>query len=353
MKNLAVILLIATASYAQHPITFEDLAAIHRIGAPQISPDGNWIAYDESTPDLAANKSNNAVMLVSANGGESKKIAVGSGPVWSPDGKTIAYTDKNQAYIYDNGTTRKVTDLAGGAGSVKWMPDGSALLIVSDIYPDCGVDPNCVKDKTTAAESRPTKARVITNLLYRHWKAWQEPTRTHILYIPLSGGTARDLTPGAYDAPPFSLGGGDEFDVSPDGKELAYARDTSDHPEISTNSDVFIVPLGGGTAKRITTREGGDTSPKYSPDGRWIAWRSQSRAGYESDLWELWIYDRVNGATRHLAPGFANWIDSFTWSPDSKSIYITAPEKSKEGIYEVALSDGVPHLMWGEASADA
>ena len=353
MKKLAVILLIATASYAQHPITFEDLAAIHRIGAPQISPDGKWIAYDASTPDLQANKSNRAVMLVPASGGESKKIADGSGPVWSPDGKTIAYTANNQAYLYENGTTRKITDLPGGAGSVKWMPDGSGLLVVSDIYPDCGVDPSCIKDKTTAAESRPTKARVITSLLYRHWTAWQEPTRTHIVYVPLNAGAARDLTPGAFDAPPFSLGGGDEFDVSPDGKELAYAQDTSAHPEISTNSDVFLVPLAGGTAKRITSREGNDTSPKYSPDGRWIAWRSQARAGYESDLWELWVYDRASGQARHLAPNFANWIDSITWSPDSKSIYFTAPEKSKQSIYEVTLSDGAPRLVWNDASADA
>jgi dipeptidyl aminopeptidase/acylaminoacyl peptidase len=233
------------------------------------------------------------------------------------------------------------------------MPDSSGLLVVSDIYPDCGVDPECIKEKTTAAEKRPTQARIITSLLYRHWKAWQEPTRTHIIYVPLGAGGPRDLTPGAFDAPPFSIGGGDEFDISPDGKELAYARDTSQHPELSTNSDIFIVPVTGGEAKRITTREGADTSPTYSPDSRWIAWRSQARAGYESDLWELWIYDRASGATRRLAPSFANWIDSITWSPDSKSIYITAPEKTKEAIYEVALSDGMPRLLWNDASASA
>ena len=362
MKRFAFLLLIATTGFAQqHPLTFDDLAAIHRIGAPQISPDGKWIAYDTSTPDLAANASRHAVMLVPAGGGESKKIADGSGPVWSPDGKSIAYTGKNQAYVLSVGPAlagrpaeaRKVTDLQGGAGSVKWMPDGAALLVVSDIYPDCGVDPNCIKDKTNAAEKRPTKARIITNLLYRHWTAWQEPTRTHIVLVPLSGGSPRDLTPGAFDAPPFSLGGGDEFDVSPDGKELAFARDTSAHPEISTNSDIFLVPTAGGEPRRITTREGGDTSPKYSPDGRWIAWRSQSRAGYESDLFELWIYDRATGATRRLAPNFDNWVDSITWSPDSKSIFITAPEKSKEAIYEVNVADGAPHLIWNDAAADA
>ena len=123
------------------------------------------------------------------------------------------------------------------------MPDGSGLVVVSDIYPDCGVDPACIKDKTTAEGSAPTKARVLTGLLYRHWKAWQEPTRSHIVYVPLDGGTPRDLTPGAFDAPPFSVGGGDEFDVSPDGKELVFARDTEEHPEVSTNSDLFIVPI--------------------------------------------------------------------------------------------------------------
>src|SRR5712691_1414136 len=305
MKNcLLALAFAALPAFAQHPITFEDLVAIHRVGAPQISPDGKTIAYDVSTPDLAANTSSSAIFFAPAAGGESKKIVDGSGPVWSPDGKRLAYTSKNQAYVYSNGASRKLTDLQGGAGSVKWMPDGSGLLVVSDIYPDCGVDPACIKDKTTAAEKKPTQARVITNLLFRHWKAWQEPTRAHIVYVPLNTGAPRDLTPGAFDAPPFSIGGGDEFDVSPDGKELVYARDTGEHPEISTNSDLFLVPIAGGEARRITTRQGADTSPRYSPDGRWIAWRSQARPGYESDLWELWLYDRASGSTRRLAPTF-------------------------------------------------
>ena len=204
---------------------------------------------------------------------------------------------------------------------------------------------------TQPEESKPAKARVITGLLYRHWKAWQEPTRSHILYVPLSG-AARDLTPGAFDAPPFSIGGGDELDVPPDGKELVFARDTEAHPEISTNSDLFTVPVAGGTPKRITTRTGADTSPKYSPDGRWIAWRSQARAGYESDLWELWLYDRANGQTRRLAPSFNNWIESLAWAPDSKSIYVTAPHEVKSAIYEIAVAGDAPRLVWENGSAD-
>src|SRR6266851_753788 len=338
MRKIALILLfVAVAAHAQHPITFEDLAAIHRVGAPQVSPDGKWIAYDVSTPDLAANKSSSAIFLVPSGGGPAKKIADGSGPAWSPDGKNVAYISSNQVQFYVDGKSRKVTDLQGGAASARWMPDGNALLVVSDIYPDCGVDPACIKDKTTAAEKKPTSARIITTLLYRHWKSWAAPTRTHIIYVPLTG-SPRDLTPGAYDAPPFSIGGGDEFDVSPDGKELVYSRDTSDHPELSTNSDLFIVPIAGGDAKRITTRMGADTSPKYSPDGRWIAWRSQARAGYESDLWELWLYERSNGTTRRLAPNFDNWIDSIAWAPDSKSIFIVAPEKAKNAIYEIDVN---------------
>jgi dipeptidyl aminopeptidase/acylaminoacyl peptidase len=361
---LASLLVAVTALAQPHPLAFEDMMAMRRIGAPQVSPDGNWIAYDASTIDLGANARRSAIYLLASKGGASKQITDGAkqdeGPAWSPDGKTIAYVSNRdgatkQVWLYDvaSGQSRKLTDLQGGAGAVKWAPDGSALLLVSDIYPDCGVDPTCIKNKTAAEGTAPTKAHVVTSLLYRHWTAWQSPTRTHVLYCPLNGSNIRDLTPGTFDAPPFSLEGGDEFDISPDGREVVYARNTDVHPELSTNSDLFLVPVSGGDAKRITTRQGSDTSPKYSPDGRWIAWRSQATPGYESDLFELWLYDRTNGSTTRLMSQFDNWVDSYTWAPDSQSIYFAAPLKGRETIYQVALDGSAPTHLGGYGSADA
>lgn len=342
MKRLLLLLTLALTATAQRPMTFADLAAIQRVGAPALSPDGKWIAYDLTTTDMAANKRNPAVWLMRADGTGRKKIAAGDSPVWSPDGKNIAFSSGGQISLYNVATakTRKLPEIAGGASSLRWTPDGKALLAVSDV--PVGEQPS---------ESG-SKARIIDSLLYRHWTTWQGPTRAHILHVPLTG-TPRDLTPGPYDAPPFSVGGGSEFDVSPDGRELVYARNTDERPERSTNADLFIVPLtGGGEATRITSRTGADTAPVYSPDGRWIAWRSQSRAGYESDLWELWLYERETKQSRRIATGFNNDIESVAWTPDSKAMFVTAPLEGRNAIYEVTL-DGRATLVHNAGYADA
>jgi dipeptidyl aminopeptidase/acylaminoacyl peptidase len=166
-------------------------------------------------------------------------------------------------------------------------------------------------------------------------------TRAHVFHVPLEG-TPRDLTPGPFDASAPA--------ISPDGKELAFVQNTN--AAISTNTDLFLVSMSsGGEAKRITTRTGADVAPVYSPDGKWIAHRSQARQGYESDLWELWLYDRAAGTSKRIATGFPNWIDSVTWMPDGKSMLITAPLEGRNAIYEMTL-DGRATLVHNAGSAD-
>jgi Tol biopolymer transport system component len=276
LLTLTLVAFVAVSAFGQRTLTYEDLATFKRTGAAALSPDGRWIAYDVTSTDLAKNVRTPAVWLMRADGSNAKQIADGSGPKWSPDGKTIAFTAGGQIELYDvaTGAVRKLAALPGGASVIRWTPDGTAFVATSDIHPDCGLDRKCIAEKEKPSASR---ARVIDSLLYRHWNTWQAATRSHILYVPLSG-TARDLTPGPLDAPHFSVGGGEEFDVSPDGKELVFARNTDAHPERSTNSDLFVVSTAGGEPKRITTRTGADTSPLYSPDGRWIVYRSQARS---------------------------------------------------------------------------
>ncbi len=147
--------------------------------------------------------------------------------------------------------------------------------------------------------------------------------RTHIFVVSadacvgrrrrLSGGAARDLTPGDYDAPVFSLGGQDDYAFSPDGQEICY---TSNHDKVeatSTNNDLWIVPVNGGRtprppscqAKNITAdNPASDSTPLYSPDGKYIAYRAQQRPGYESDRFRLMLYDRKTGEKKNLTEGF-------------------------------------------------
>src|ERR1700688_2620697 len=322
----------------------------------------------------------------------------GDRPRCAPDGKHFAFISNkeggSQVWIADfniaDGTvtaTHKLTSLSTEAGGELWSPDGKNILFTSDVYPECDGAPDaeaaCNAKKLQEHEKSKVKALVFDRLLYRHWNAYKEGKRSHIFLVPADAcvGTAasavqpgeagqgvaggqesrraaldrtaeggcphmnppRDLTPGDYDAPVFSLGGQDDYAFSPDGQEICYTSNHDKNPAASTNNDLWIVPVSGGTAKNITAdNPASDSTPLYSPDGKYIAYRAQQRPGYESDRFRLMLYDRKTGEKRDATEGFDHWVGSFVWAPDSKSIYLSAEHERHSLIYAVSWTGKSP-----------
>src|SRR5438876_3346246 len=345
------LLAFATFAYAhERRFTNDGLLKVRRVGDLQVSPKGDLVAFTITDVDKAANKSSTQIYVVPLGAGEVRQLTNDEhssvSPRWSPDGEKLAFISardgEDQIWTIDvsSGALKKITSLSTGAGDPVWSPDGNWLAFASDVYPECLSDACNQKRAEEKAQSK-VKVHVATRLLYRHWKSWKDGTRSHIFVVSVNGGEARDLTPGDYDAPPFSLGGPTDYAFSPDSKELAVVSNHDKVEATSTNADVWVVSVRGGGPRNITAANHGyDGSPRFSPDGRFIAYRSQATAGYESDRFRLMLYDRKTSRAQSLSESLDSWVDEFTFSPDSKWVYLAAEERGKEPIYSVSTSGG-------------
>ncbi|PYS62322.1 MAG: S9 family peptidase [Acidobacteria bacterium] len=345
------LLAFATFAYAQERrFTIDELLKVRRVGDSQVSPKGDLVAFTITDMSVTANKGTTQIYVVPLGAGEVRQLTndehSSASPRWSPDGEKLAFISardgEDQIWTIDvsSGALKKITSLSTGAGDPVWSPDGNWLAFASDVYPECLSDACNQKRAEEKAQSK-VKVHVATRLLYRHWKSWKDGTRSHIFVVSANGGEARDLTPGDYDAPPFSLGGPTDYAFSPDSKELAVVSNHDKVEATSTNADVWIVSVRGGNPKNITAANRGfDGSPQYSPDGRFIAYRSQATPGFESDRFRLMLYDRKSGTARSLSESLDSWVDEFTFAPNSQTIYLTAEERGKQPIYSVSVSGG-------------
>jgi len=351
LAALAAVLGAATSAQSEkRPMTFDDLVAMHRVSDPQMSPDGRYIAYTVATPDREANRVAPNIWIVSTSGGEPRQLTRGGSdqrPRWSPDGKTIAFVSARdgaqQVYWISlaGGEATRLTSLSGGADNELWSADGKTIAFVSSVYPDCAEDECNVKRDAEKQKSK-MKARVYTKLLYRHWTTWWDGKRSHLFVISAEGGKPRDLTPGAdYDVPPFNLGAPEAIGFSPDSAELAFTANTDKDAATSTNGDIFTVAVNGSSVpKRITDNPGNDWGPVYSPDGKWIAYRSQLTPGYEADRWRLMIFERASGKHTELTQNFDRNVDAYEWTPDSKAVFFKAEDQAQMPVYSLAASPG-------------
>ncbi len=368
---LVLALTLPVFSQAKHPFTFEDMMKLKRVGEPEVSPDGKWVIFNVVDVDLAANTRTPHIWIVPTAGGQEKEIIADQDadrPRWAPDGKRFAFIStkggKSQVWVADfDGAAgsvtgvHKLTSIATEAGGELWSPDGKNILFTSDVYPECDGAPAdetvCNAKKLEATEKSKVKALIFTHLLYRHWNAYKEGKRSHILVLAVDAcvgtaapgcpaGVARDLTPGDYDAPVFSLGGQDDYAFSPDGQEICYTSNHDKNPAASTNNDLWIVPVSGGPAGSIQAKNitadnpASDSTPLYSPDGRYIAYRAQQRPGYESDRFRLMLYDRKTGEKKNLSEQFDRWVGTFAWL-GSRTIMLSAENEGDSPLYYYTL----------------
>ncbi len=374
MKLFAAALLLGALAtgYAQtpkRPMTFVDLMAMKRVSDPQISPSGKWVLFFVTNVSLEANTKTNHLWAVPIDGSAPEhQVTFGdaeSNGRFSPDAKYISLEQKGQIWLagWDEvlgkpGPARQLTHVSTEAAGALWSPDSGRLLFVSSVYPECSDQPDfpaedaCDQGKDAEAAASQVKAQLWTSLLYRHWNAYTGFKRSHVLAVSVNNGNdVRDLTPrsvvGDAETPTFSLGGPLGYAWAPGSREIAYVTNLDKVPAASTNNDIFTLRLDdpGAKAIKVSTSPGSDDGPQYSPDGKYLAFRSQARAGYESDRFRLALLERQSGKIRYMlqapvaahggvpgAPAFDGWVDEVVWVPNSKLIYFVSAEKQRRKV---------------------
>ena len=366
-KVLVSLVALSASAFAQtpptgsgkRPFSFEDMMKLKRISDPVPSPDGKWVVFSAVDVDLAANTRVSHLWIVPATGGEARRLNPTENheerPRFSADGTKLIFTSKatdpTQIWIAEfdsnagalRGDSRQLTNISTGADGGIWSPDGKNIVFTSSVYPECK-DDACNKQRDEELGKSKVKAKVFTKLLYRHWMSFTEFKRSHLFVVDANAteSLGRDLTPGDRDVPPFNLGGQDLYAVSPDGQEVAFTSNPDEVEAISTNNEIFLVPITGGTPKKISTSPGNDNTPVYSPDGKHLAWRSMARAGFEADKESLMVYQRESGQLRNATAEWDRSVGSYTWTPDSKGFFLTAEDRGEAPIWSLPLDAKQP-----------
>jgi len=356
----------------QRALTVDDFLALPVVGDPQLSPDGKWVAYTVTRYSLKENRGTTRVWLadVAAGGGTSRQLTAGPGsdrqPRWSPDGRTLAFvsTRESGAQLWllpvggAGGEARRVSSLADGVSDPVWLPDGTGVLVTSDLkWPAAGE-----QEIDRRNGEYPTEARIWTDLMWRHWDDWRAGKRQHLFRVSLADGAARDLTPVDHDVPTIATGGDGDVAVAPDGKEIAVAMHGDSTVADNTNVDIYLISRdgGGGTGdgglRQLTTAQGADNTPRYSPDGQWLAYLSMERPGFEADRQRVMLVARTGGRTEgRTVEATAGWtlsVGSYGWCPDSKCIHAVVEERGRENIYRIDVPSFRRSVVVGSSGAN-
>ena len=238
------------------------------------------------------------------------------------------------------GESRRLTMVPTGASAVKWFPDSQRLAFVSRVWPDLKSWDEQGKRLKERKDSKVT-AQVFDRAGMRYWDHWLDEREAHVYTIPLAGGDTTAVTLGTGQQLSRAEAGASSYDISPDGKEIAFAADT-DATGVDSNFDVFVVPAAGGAARNLTTdNPAADNAPVYSPDGRYLAFGRQAVKGFYGDRVRLTLHDRQAGTNRVVADDWDRSVSGVTWAPDASRVYVVVDDAGTSRLYAVDVGTGL------------
>jgi dipeptidyl aminopeptidase/acylaminoacyl peptidase len=363
-RVLIASLVLAAAPAAAKGLTVDDMLAMHRIGDPQVSPDGRRVVFVVRDTDLEANRGRTDLYLANVDGsGTPRRLTSNpendSDPRWSPDGAWIYFTSTRggSAQVWriapTGGEAEPVTKLPLDVNGFAVFPDGKRLALAVDVWPDAKSIADSVKQDVAHAAQK-SSAQIYDNLLFRHWDTWEDGRFSHVFVWtpPELGGKAddaRDLTPGQKtDTPTHPFGGMEDLDISPDGKTVAFVARTGGREiawRIDTN--VFLVPADGRTKPVAVTaaNRGYDFGPAFSPDGKSLAVLQMKRPGFEADRQRISVIDLATKKTRVVTEAWDRSAGSILWAPDGKTIYTDADNLGNHSLFAIDVATGAAKLL--------
>ncbi len=350
-RALLIAIMLTTAVMAEQSITFDDLYSYPQLENFCLSPDGKYIAAEVTEYDLSSDEAFTNIWIVPVDGGGVYQLTNGGNdtqPAWSPDGNRIAFistrgdgfTGQLWTISLYGGEATLLTDNYSDFAYPVWSGDGKSIIVQTSVYPECNADDECNRRIDEDKEESEVKAILYDDLLFRHYKWWNDGKRNHLFLVDTQTGEYSDLTPFDKDAPPIAGSSDPGYAFSKENSEIAFVMNTDTVVTISTNNDVFTLNIKTNHLTRISDSPGYDDNPVYSPNGRLIAYRSMARGGYEADQRDLILYKRVNGEYENITQEFDRSVNEVVWGPYSKYIYFNAVDQGKSKIYKLTLKTG-------------
>lgn len=321
-------------------LTPEIMHMMGKVSDPRLSPDGARILYGVSYTSIEQNKSNRELFVMNRDGSGNTQLTrtpqSESNARWINNGQQIAFLRSGQLWVMnaDGSQEKQISRIEKGMDGFEISPVGKHIMYISNIK-------TAAKPADIYPDLKKSDVRIIKDLMYRHWDQYvEEIPHTYIAsFDGKSIGEGTDILKGEpYELPTLPFGDLGQLSWSPDGNYIAYScrKLVGKQYAFSTNTDIYLYNVETGEEENLTEGMAGyDTDPRFSPDGKRIAWISMERDGYEADKKRLFVIDLATKEKKELTSDYKYNVETITWAPDSDKIYFTSCVNALTGIFEV------------------